>query len=337
MSNIGFVIILTIAGLFAAFNHLASNVPIEIIDRAYFIRIVILIVVAVALVMFALRFLVRGFVRRMISDDLSYSKYKWYDFLAYSSFMLLAFGALGYKSWTVVIFFSLPLFGIIQLLLFALCDTGGKKRVMSSTAWVALLFFLSGFSALIYEICWQRAIYLAFGINIESITIVVSSFMLGLGGVALMGGWLSRALRSGHVKVFLAFEMMIGLYGIVSLSLIYEITALTLNLPYSLTAAISFVMLLPPTLLMGATLPILVEYLNAFYDNVGRSVGTLYAINTAGAAAACFFTVDLFFALMGLSSTVIAAVIVNFLVAALCYMHVRFAPLPDDSSSVGQQ
>ncbi|MGA7287539.1 MAG: hypothetical protein WBX02_05550, partial [Terriglobales bacterium] len=44
--------------------------------------------------------------------------------------------------------------------------------------WIELLFFCSGFPALIYQIIWQRALFAVFGINIESITIVVSGFML---------------------------------------------------------------------------------------------------------------------------------------------------------------
>src|SRR5438552_269739 len=47
--------------------------------------------------------------------------------------------------------------------------------------WVYTLFFFSGFPALIYQIVWQRSLFVIYGINIESVTIVVSAFMLGLG------------------------------------------------------------------------------------------------------------------------------------------------------------
>jgi spermidine synthase len=54
-----------------------------------------------------------------------------------------------------------------------------------------LLFFLSGFPALIYQIVWQRALFALYGVDIESATLIVTIFMLGLGLGSLAGGWLS--------------------------------------------------------------------------------------------------------------------------------------------------
>src|ERR1700704_2786353 len=54
--------------------------------------------------------------------------------------------------------------------------------------WLYLLFFVSGFPALIYQIVWQRALFAIYGVNIESVTVVVSAFMLGLGLGSLAGG-----------------------------------------------------------------------------------------------------------------------------------------------------
>ena len=56
---------------------------------------------------------------------------------------------------------------------------------------LCVLFFFSGFPALIYQLTWQRELFLIFGVNIESVTIVVTAFMLGLGFGSLAGGWLS--------------------------------------------------------------------------------------------------------------------------------------------------
>ena len=49
----------------------------------------------------------------------------------------------------------------------------------SSTAWPCLFFFVSGFPALLYQIVWQRALFTIYGVNIESVTMVVTAFMLG--------------------------------------------------------------------------------------------------------------------------------------------------------------
>jgi spermidine synthase len=54
------------------------------------------------------------------------------------------------------------------------------------------LFFFSGFPALIYQLTWQRELFRIFGVNTESVTIVVTAFMLGLGIGSLAGGWASK-------------------------------------------------------------------------------------------------------------------------------------------------
>src|ERR1051326_3691518 len=76
-----------------------------------------------------------------------------------------------------------------------------------------LLFFLSGFPALLYQIVWQRALFTIYGVNVESVTIIVTVFMLGLGLGSLAGGKLST--RKG-LRLLLAFgliELGIGVYG----------------------------------------------------------------------------------------------------------------------------
>src|SRR5271170_5416922 len=65
-----------------------------------------------------------------------------------------------------------------------------------------LLFFLSGFPALLYQIVWQRALFTLYGVNIESVTMIVTVFMLGLGLGSLAGGRLSS--RKG-IRLLLAF------------------------------------------------------------------------------------------------------------------------------------
>lgn len=51
-----------------------------------------------------------------------------------------------------------------------------------------LLFFVSGAAALLYQVVWQRTLFAIYGINVESVTMVVTAFMLGLGLGSLAGG-----------------------------------------------------------------------------------------------------------------------------------------------------
>ena len=71
-------------------------------------------------------------------------------------------------------------------------DARRADRLDRWTRVLCVLFFCSGFPALIYQLTWQRALFRIFGVNIESVTIVVTAFMLGLGLGSLAGGWLSK-------------------------------------------------------------------------------------------------------------------------------------------------
>ena len=70
--------------------------------------------------------------------------------------------------------------------------TAATPRRATGTKTLCILFFFSGFPALIYQLTWQRELFRIFGINSESVTIVVAAFMLGLGLGSLAGGWVSK-------------------------------------------------------------------------------------------------------------------------------------------------
>jgi len=149
---------------------------------------------------------------------------------------------------------------------------------------LATAFFLSGFAALVYQVVWQRMLFIAFGVDIESVTIVVSTFMFGLGIGAWAGGRLADALQARIPLGFCAMEALIGLIGLASIDVIGATGIATAGLSRGGIAVVSFLLLLPPTLLMGATLPMLVAYAWRRTRSVGVSTGSLYFINTLGAA-----------------------------------------------------
>ncbi|MFN3485979.1 MAG: spermidine synthase, partial [Planctomycetota bacterium] len=145
------------------------------------------------------------------------------------------------------------------------------------------VFFLSGFASLFYQIVWQRALFRLYGTNVESVTLVVTAFMLGLGLGSLAGGALSAREGISRVRAFGTMELAIGTYGVFSLPLFRAIgtwagDAAGMEVGLSALAGV-----LVPTLLMGATLPLLVADAVGRSGNVGRSVGGLYFINTLGA------------------------------------------------------
>jgi MFS family permease len=152
------------------------------------------------------------------------------------------------------------------------------------------LFFLSGCSALIYQVAWQRLLYPLVGVDITSITIVISVFMFGLGIGGLIGGIVVDKIPHKLLRIYILIELGIAIFGLVSPILIAGL-AHTLTKESLFTAGVmSFFILCIPTLLMGATFPILVAYINSSYKNIGRSVGSLYFANTLGGAVGAYLT-----------------------------------------------
>lgn len=179
------------------------------------------------------------------------------------------------------------------------------------TLWLAVVFFLSGGAALVYQIVWQRALFVIYGLDAVSVTIVVTAFMLGLGIGSLAGGALSRAYPKKVVTLFAVSELGIALFGFFSLNLFAGIAGLTQGIGHLATGIVAFLLVVIPTTLMGATLPLLVAHAAAHSGSIGRSVSTLYCVNTLGAAAGAFIAASVLLSALGLSSTVHATAMLN--------------------------
>jgi len=182
-----------------------------------------------------------------------------------------------------------------------------------------LLFLLSGFAALLYQLVWQRSLFAIYGIDSASVTIVVTAFLLGLGFGSLLGGELSR--RFPPLPLFAGFELLIGAFGFWSLDLFAAVGRATLGASHLATGALALALVLVPTTLMGATLPLLVADASRRSGNVGRSVGALYFVNTLGAALACFAAVLLLLPSLGMrAATRLAAGLNVFLGVAVLFL-----------------
>ena len=179
---------------------------------------------------------------------------------------------------------------------------------------LCVLFFFSGFPALIYQLTWQRSLFRIFGVNTESVTIVVTAFMLGLGLGSLAGGWISKRRNIKALLLLGVIELLTAAFGLVSLAIFEQVGHLVADLPMAAMAAINLLLVLVPTLLMGATLPILVSYLAKTSGQIGSAVGTLYFVNTLGAGAACFACATIIFPFLGMHAAVWIAAGINTIV-----------------------
>src|SRR5881628_3729259 len=157
----------------------------------------------------------------------------------------------------------------------------------------SLLFFLSGATGLVYELLWVRLLYQTFGSTLQSVTTVVAAYMGGLGiGAWLLGCRADRALRPAALYGWL--EIAIGAFGGISpfaLALVHRLYigwASGFHLSGGASVALRFglaaLILLVPTTLMGGTLPVLTRaFTGADRNELQRSLGLLYGLNTLGA------------------------------------------------------
>lgn len=184
---------------------------------------------------------------------------------------------------------------------------------------LATCFFFSGAAGLIYQVAWQRILFAAFGIDLVSVAIIVSAFMLGMGLGALSGGWAVDTWPEKAVILFALSETGIGLFGFCSPHLMHLVAESCENASLAVVAMSNFVLVLFPTILMGATLPILIAHLVRFWKVVGKATGHLYAINTFGAAFGAIVTTYFLFEHLTLNVTIYLAAGINLLVATVIY------------------
>src|SRR3989338_4289075 len=163
-------------------------------------------------------------------------------------------------------------------------------------------FLVSGISGLIYEVVWTRMLTYVFGGTTLAVSTVLTAF---LGGLAL-GSYLGGKFIDHFKKPLLAYgalELAIGVYGLLVpiifsdnfLAPIWQTVVQMFEgvqfISYLVRFLISILLLAIPTVLMGATLPVLSRYLtNVRSDIVAFSVGALYTINTVGAIIGTFLS-----------------------------------------------
>jgi spermidine synthase len=181
---------------------------------------------------------------------------------------------------------------------------------------ICALFFFSGFPALIYQLTWQRSLFRIFGVNTESVTVVITAFMLGLGLGSLAGGWITKHRKIDALLLLGVIELATAAFGVGSLWLFEEVGRLALHWSLLAAAAVNLLLVIVPTLLMGATLPILISHVARMSGEIGSAVGTLYYVNTLGASVACLLCVAVIFPFSGMHAAVWIAAAINVVVGA---------------------
>lgn len=196
-------------------------------------------------------------------------------------------------------------------------DRAVPGTMPSARALVYLFFFISGIPALVYQLIWQRVLFRIFGLSMDSVTVVVTAFMLGLGCGSLLGSWLSKRKLLPPLVTAAAIELAIGIFGICSISIFGHVDPLVQDLTLGERALVIIGLVFVPTALMGATLPLLIGHLVETSANVGVSAGSLYRINALGGVTGCIACVLLLFPFLGLQASATVAAALNLLVAMI--------------------
>ena len=200
----------------------------------------------------------------------------------------------------------------------------GKDPGLSLGGTLTLLscLFLSGVASLLYEVCWIRKAGLFFGSTTLALATVLAVFFLGLAIGSALAGRLSTSLRY-PLLIYALAELGIALFGLASNTLLdmadggYGMlyrwadgsTSWLLVARLFLVTAV----ILLPTVLMGATVPLFARATIRRYRSIGFAAGGLYGINALGAACGAALGGFLTLPSLGLTTTIYLAAGLNIL------------------------
>lgn len=191
-----------------------------------------------------------------------------------------------------------------------------------------VLFFVSGFCALLYQVVWVRLAFASFGIITPVISVVISVFMLGLALGSWAGGklifLLARRTKLSAIFYYACAEAVIGIGAFVvpGLLVLGEKGLLRLgeanSFTYLLSSAIAITLaIFPWSVFMGATFPLMMAYVKEYDPADARSFSFLYLANVFGAMFGTLLTATVLVELLGFRHTLWLAGVANFSIACL--------------------
>jgi len=201
-----------------------------------------------------------------------------------------------------------------------------------------VLFFLSGFAALTYQIVWVHMLELVFGVTSFAVATVLAAFM---GGLALGSFWGGKYVdkRGNPLAVFGGLQIGIAVFALIFPILVAGLTHLFVlswglwtshYYLFSLLRFLSaFLLLLVPTTMMGATLPVLAKVFVRAREQLGSDVGCLYSVNNWGAVLGALVTGFLLIEILGVREASQVAAAISAAIGVVAFYLPR--PLPQPS------
>ncbi len=211
--------------------------------------------------------------------------------------------------------------------------TGAFPEVEHATALVVMAGIgFSGIAAMIYQVTWTRVISLAIGSSVYAFSLIVTAFICGLALGSLI---ISRFIdRLKHPVVFLAIVQ--GTIGVAALAIVPALGKMPVFLNeivfkaspsfqyvHLAEFAVIFLLILIPTIMMGAAVPVTIKICTTDIRRVGRFFGNIYAVNTVGAIIGSFITGFLLIPALGTQNSILIAVLINIFAAGMIFLYAR--------------
>lgn len=193
-----------------------------------------------------------------------------------------------------------------------------KLETPTTPRWVIGVFVASGFAGLLYEVVYAKSLAVTFGSTSLASYTVLTTYMSGMALGAWLGGYIADKVKK-PLLYYAAIEAFIGLYAVITPFLfkviqniyVLSVTGLSADDPYVtfLRVALGVIVLGIPTILMGATLPIMFKYLKQLNIQSDTAISRLYSANVIGAALGSFIAGYFFISAIGrIGATNLAAV-----------------------------
>ena len=202
--------------------------------------------------------------------------------------------------------------------------TSGASGAASYMKIITVVFIISGAAALIYQVLWMRHLSLFFGSDVFAAAITLSVFMGGLSIGSFASGAFGARVR-GPLIIYGAIEILIAIFALFFRDILFGLedtyriiyrssfeTDPFLYQGFRIVAAT--LTLLAPTLLMGATLPLIIRQFANRMNELGRRAGYFYAANTLGALIGTFLAGFIMLPLIGIQASTLVTASANGLI-----------------------
>ena len=190
---------------------------------------------------------------------------------------------------------------------------------------IPLIVFFSGFCSLVYQVSWERIIKSNLGGDQISSFIVTSSFLIGLG----FGAYIFRRRFVNPIKAYAVIEFFIACFAFLSYfvftSLISYMNEVVLTLEHIAylrvnTIFLSFLLLIPPCILIGGTLPVLFDSFLIEKNYSSKNIGFIYGLNTLGACVGISSIPIIFFNQINITNTLILVASFNLFISICLFL-----------------